>query len=119
MTLAPEGGGVAFDLDALDRNIQHIGAEREREGGLYSRNDRDAAFGQSSRSSMTAVDPFEEDLSFRQRVSRHFAEDVDTRWTDLLLIVCSLISGMLDSAAFNAWGSFASMQTGISLSECL
>ncbi|EAS34451.3 uncharacterized protein CIMG_05475 [Coccidioides immitis RS] len=69
----------------------------------------------SAYSSFTAVDDLESvsDFSIRTRAARYFQEQVDTERSDLLLIACSFISGVIDSAAFNAWGSFASMQTGM------
>ncbi|KAM0231912.1 hypothetical protein ACHAPO_008210 [Fusarium lateritium] len=45
-------------------------------------------------------------------VSRRFTTDIDTRWGDLLLLVCFFIAGLVDSAAFNMYGCFVSMQTG-------
>ncbi|KAG8676530.1 hypothetical protein FPOAC2_02596 [Fusarium poae] len=45
-------------------------------------------------------------------VSRRFTADIDTRWGDLLLLVCFFIAGLVDSAAFNMYGCFVSMQTG-------
>ncbi|KAK7393895.1 hypothetical protein QQX98_013323 [Neonectria punicea] len=44
--------------------------------------------------------------------SRRWTGDVDTRWGDLLLLVCFLVAGLVDSAAFNMYGCFVSMQTG-------
>ncbi|KAI1955820.1 hypothetical protein LOZ58_006631 [Ophidiomyces ophidiicola] len=68
----------------------------------------------SAYSSFTAVDKASavEDFSVRGRCVQYFQEDVDTKHTEVVLLVCSFISGVVDSAAFNAWGSFASMQTG-------
>lgn len=43
---------------------------------------------------------------------RRFTSDIDTRWGDLLLLVCFFIAGLVDSAAFNMYGCFVSMQTG-------
>ncbi|KAH6682738.1 hypothetical protein B0J14DRAFT_673149, partial [Halenospora varia] len=42
----------------------------------------------------------------------HMSVDIDTSWTDLILISCFLVSGIADSVAFNVWACFASMQTG-------
>lgn len=115
---------MVFDLAALNRDFQRIGAGRDRDRDR-DRNGlpfyRSVSFGHSGRSSVTAVDYTEGcgSCSLYRRVSRHFGEDIDRRWADILLIICSLISGMLDSAAFNAWGSFANMQTGMSLSLLL
>ncbi|KAM0347397.1 hypothetical protein ACHAPU_004918 [Fusarium lateritium] len=44
-------------------------------------------------------------------VSR-FSAEVDTRWGDILLLVCFFVAGLVDSAAFNMYGCFVSMQTG-------
>ncbi|EKJ77891.1 hypothetical protein FPSE_01984 [Fusarium pseudograminearum CS3096] len=43
---------------------------------------------------------------------RRFTADIDTRWGDLLLLVCFFVAGLVDSAAFNMYGCFVSMQTG-------
>ncbi|KAF9892803.1 hypothetical protein FE257_000392 [Aspergillus nanangensis] len=53
-----------------------------------------------------------DDLSPRATLSRHFRQNIDTRHTDILLIICGFVSGLVDGLSFNAWGSFASMQTG-------
>jgi hypothetical protein len=71
--------------------------------GLWSR-------GQSTDVSLQG----DEDSSsgLRSTLIRHFAADIDTKYTDLILIVCGFVSGLVDGLSFNAWGSFASMQTG-------
>ncbi|KAI0406806.1 hypothetical protein F4802DRAFT_76921 [Xylaria palmicola] len=38
--------------------------------------------------------------------------DVSRDWADLVLLVCYIITGLLDSASISTWGSFVSMQTG-------
>ncbi|KAF7548520.1 hypothetical protein G7046_g8652 [Stylonectria norvegica] len=46
-------------------------------------------------------------------VSRtRWVADIDTRWADLLLLICFFIAGLVDSAAFSMYGCFVSMQTG-------
>ncbi|KAL2682426.1 hypothetical protein Neosp_006877 [[Neocosmospora] mangrovei] len=45
-------------------------------------------------------------------ISRRFAAEVDVRWGDILLLVCFFVAGLVDSAAFNLYGCFVSMQTG-------
>lgn len=45
-------------------------------------------------------------------VQRYLAADVDERWTDLPLLACCFITGLLDSAVFNVWQCFVGMQTG-------
>ncbi|RHZ52148.1 hypothetical protein CDV55_104342 [Aspergillus turcosus] len=72
--------------------------------GLWSR-------GQSTDVSLQCTD--EDSCSdVRSTLIRHFAADIDTKYTDLILIVCGFVSGLVDGVSFNAWGSFASMQTG-------
>ncbi|PLB46389.1 DUF1275 domain protein [Aspergillus steynii IBT 23096] len=50
--------------------------------------------------------------SILTRLRDHLRAEITTQWTDLLLIFCYLITGLLDSAAVFIWGSFVSMQTG-------
>ncbi|KAI0202351.1 hypothetical protein F4808DRAFT_421263 [Astrocystis sublimbata] len=38
--------------------------------------------------------------------------DVRRDWADLILLVCYIVTGLLDSASISTWGSFVSMQTG-------
>ncbi|KAI3330421.1 hypothetical protein F4824DRAFT_505083 [Ustulina deusta] len=40
------------------------------------------------------------------------ATDIHREWTDLVLLVCYVVTGLLDSASISTWGSFVSMQTG-------
>ncbi|PGH02036.1 hypothetical protein AJ80_08931 [Polytolypa hystricis UAMH7299] len=47
-----------------------------------------------------------------KRVTKYFSKDVDRQWADLILIVACFISGLVDSAVFNVWSCFVSMQTG-------
>ncbi|PLB34890.1 YoaK family protein [Aspergillus candidus] len=54
----------------------------------------------------------DDDTGFRSTLSRHFYADIETTHTDILLVICAFVSGLVDGLAFNAWGSFASMQTG-------
>ena len=37
-------------------------------------------------------------------------------WADVVLLLCYIITGLLDSASISTWGTFVSMQTGLSLS---
>jgi hypothetical protein len=43
---------------------------------------------------------------------KYLAADIDESWTDLILLVTCFISGLVDSAVFNVWSCFVSMQTG-------
>ncbi|KAL3419312.1 hypothetical protein PVAG01_09534 [Phlyctema vagabunda] len=38
--------------------------------------------------------------------------DVRRDWADVVLLLCYVITGLLDSASISTWGSFVSMQTG-------
>ena len=46
------------------------------------------------------------------RLHAYMTADVSTRWGDLVLLCCYLITGLLDSSSIFIWGSFVSMQTG-------
>jgi len=50
--------------------------------------------------------------SFVSRTRKHMNINVTTRWGDLVLLLCYVITGLLDSSAVFIWGSFVSMQTG-------
>lgn len=39
--------------------------------------------------------------------------DISRDWADVVLVLCYLITGLLDSASISIWGSFVSMQTGM------
>ncbi|KAJ5900100.1 hypothetical protein N7495_004844 [Penicillium taxi] len=50
--------------------------------------------------------------SHSKRLSHYLHDEVATRGGDLLLLICYVITGLLDSSAVFVWGSFVSMQTG-------
>lgn len=54
-----------------------------------------------------------EDYTVCSTISRHFRADIDTTNTDIPLLVCGFVGGLVDGLSFNAWGSFSSMQTGM------
>lgn len=54
-----------------------------------------------------------EDNTVCSTISRHFRADIDTTHTDIPLIICGFVGGLVDGLSFNAWGSFSSMQTGM------
>ncbi|PGG97377.1 hypothetical protein GX51_07347 [Blastomyces parvus] len=68
----------------------------------------------SRSSSFTFVDPesCSSNLPWHRRLSDYLKEEIDPAWSDMLLLACSFASGVIDSLAFKAWGSFANMQTG-------
>ncbi|KAK6088441.1 DUF1275 domain-containing protein [Seiridium cupressi] len=49
---------------------------------------------------------------FRQRVVKHFAEEVDTSSGYYPLLVCCFVTGLTDGTLYKAYGTFVSMQTG-------
>ncbi|KAK3311082.1 uncharacterized protein B0T15DRAFT_507677 [Chaetomium strumarium] len=49
------------------------------------------------------------------RWRRHLTADVSRKHVDVILLLCYLITGLLDSASISVWGSFVSMQTGNSV----
>ena len=64
--------------------------------------------------------PAKQDQGSLSHLVGYLKQDVDETWGDAVLIWCNAISGLMDSAAYNTWGCFASMQTsacGLSLSH--
>ncbi len=51
---------------------------------------------------------------FVTRFRAHLNENVSTNHADILMLTCCLVSGLVDSTIYNAYGTFVSMQTGIS-----
>ncbi|KAL4946108.1 hypothetical protein BDV06DRAFT_218631 [Aspergillus oleicola] len=54
----------------------------------------------------------DEPISWHSSFSRHMKSNIDTRYTDIFLVLCGFVGGLVDGLSFNAWGSFSSMQTG-------
>ena len=52
--------------------------------------------------------------SKRQRTGlrSHLVDDLHFSWTDAILLACYVVTGLLDSASIQVWGTFVSMQTG-------
>ncbi|KAK2731556.1 hypothetical protein FQN55_004658 [Onygenales sp. PD_40] len=48
-----------------------------------------------------------------KRLTTYLSRDVEKPHADLILIVTCFISGLVDSAVFNIWSCFVSMQTGL------
>lgn len=46
------------------------------------------------------------------RIRKAANAEIRRDWTDVVLIFCYIITGLLDSASISIWGSFVSMQTG-------
>ncbi|KAL4805624.1 hypothetical protein BDV18DRAFT_22175 [Aspergillus unguis] len=54
----------------------------------------------------------DEPVSWQSSLFRHMKCTIDPQYTDIFLILCGFVSGLVDGLSFNAWGSFSSMQTG-------
>ncbi|KAL4918590.1 hypothetical protein BDW62DRAFT_63656 [Aspergillus aurantiobrunneus] len=54
----------------------------------------------------------EEHVTWQSSFSRHMRCDINPHYTDIFLVMCGFVSGLVDGLSFNAWGSFSSMQTG-------
>ncbi|KAL2850698.1 hypothetical protein BJY01DRAFT_125376 [Aspergillus pseudoustus] len=54
----------------------------------------------------------DEPTTWQSSFTRYMACPLDTRYTDIFLVMCGFVSGLVDGLSFNAWGSFSSMQTG-------
>lgn len=52
------------------------------------------------------------DLPFRHALGDYFLSEIDTTWSDLPLIGCGYVSGLIDALSYNAWGNFSNMHTG-------
>jgi hypothetical protein len=52
-------------------------------------------------------------------IRRKLTVEIQRDWADLVLLLCYIITGLLDSSSISIWGSFVSMQTGRLLCLCL
>lgn len=43
---------------------------------------------------------------------KQFGAEVSRDWADVVLLLCYVVTGLLDSASTQVWGAFVSMQTG-------
>ena len=50
--------------------------------------------------------------SIVRRWRRKLMIDIKRDWSDVVLLFCYIITGLLDSSSISIWGSFVSMQTG-------
>lgn len=46
------------------------------------------------------------------RCRRRLGADVSRSWADAVLLLCYVVTGLLDSSSTQVWGAFVSMQTG-------
>jgi uncharacterized membrane protein YoaK (UPF0700 family) len=56
--------------------------------------------------------PSPKDGGLRRRLHRRLTAEIDAKWGDIILGGCFFCAGLIDSAAFNVYGCFVSMQTG-------
>jgi hypothetical protein len=45
-------------------------------------------------------------------VRSRLTAELDREWADCVLLLCYMITGLLDASSISIWGSFVSMQTG-------
>lgn len=50
--------------------------------------------------------------SLGRRFRKHMTAETSRSWADLVLLLCYVVTGLLDSASTMVWGAFVSMQTG-------
>ncbi|KAM5355314.1 hypothetical protein ACJ41O_001960 [Fusarium nematophilum] len=43
---------------------------------------------------------------------KRMVDDLCSSWTDVVLLACYIVTGLLDSSSIQVWGTFVSMQTG-------
>ena len=49
----------------------------------------------------------------KHSVRQYLAANISTRHADLPLLACCFVTGIIDAGAYNAWGTFMGMQTGM------
>ena len=104
---------VAFSLSnkGLDANRSHSGMIPMLD--IAERQICPAHSLSGSTTASIADQPDDDENSFKARSRRYWLSDIDRDWTDILLIICGYISGLVEGLSFNYWGSFSNMQTGI------
>ncbi|OGE47607.1 hypothetical protein PENARI_c040G03722 [Penicillium arizonense] len=55
---------------------------------------------------------FGRDLRFRHALGDYLLSEIDATWSDLPLMGCGYVSGLIDGLSYNAWGNFSNMHTG-------
>ncbi|KAJ5824740.1 hypothetical protein N7447_007080 [Penicillium robsamsonii] len=108
--LAPTGHRAPDNLSIYQHELTttNFGLERPNEEIKYT-----PGFWSSGGSTAVSVSGNQtEDNTVYSTISRHFRADIDTTHTEIPLIICGFVGGLVDGLSFNAWGSFSSMQTG-------
>ena len=68
---------------------------------------------------ISIADATREECKPRSAIGRYLLSEINTSWTDITLIICGFISGLVDGLSFTYWNSFSDMQTGTSLIQHL
>lgn len=63
---------------------------------------------------VSLADAKEEERGRRTGLGRYLLSEIDPSWTDVILVICGFISGLVDGLSFTYWKSFSDMQTGMS-----
>ncbi|KAI7504935.1 hypothetical protein KC347_g8173 [Hortaea werneckii] len=87
----------------MPHNYGTVESSQNNRNGLLDSTDQERAtlLGKPDRGQSTMI-----------RVRNHFDVNLNKKWGDLALLLCYIITGLLDSSSVQVWGSFVSMQTG-------
>ncbi|KAI7549805.1 hypothetical protein KC331_g3581 [Hortaea werneckii] len=87
----------------MPHNYGTVESGQNNRNGLLDTTDQERAtlLGKPDRGQSTVI-----------RVRNHFDVNLSKKWGDLALLLCYIITGLLDSSSVQVWGSFVSMQTG-------
>ncbi|KAI6845756.1 hypothetical protein KC364_g4580 [Hortaea werneckii] len=87
----------------MPHNYGTVESTQNNRNGLLDTTDQERAtlLGKPDRGQSTMI-----------RVRNHFDVNLNKKWGDLALLLCYIITGLLDSSSVQVWGSFVSMQTG-------
>ncbi|PHH93399.1 hypothetical protein CDD83_3712 [Cordyceps sp. RAO-2017] len=68
--------------------------------------------GYTERAPLLGPKPASSSKALLARWRRRMTAEVSRSWADLVLLLCYVVTGLLDSASTQVWGAFVSMQTG-------
>ncbi|KAI7213301.1 hypothetical protein KC343_g11565 [Hortaea werneckii] len=87
----------------MPHNYGTVESSQDNRNGLLDTTDQERAtlLGKPDRGQSTMIS-----------VRNHFDVNLNKKWGDLALLLCYIITGLLDSSSVQVWGSFVSMQTG-------
>ncbi|RMY90870.1 hypothetical protein D0861_03402 [Hortaea werneckii] len=85
----------------MPHNYGTVESSQNNRNGLLDSTDQERAtlLGKPDRGQSTMI-----------RVRNHFDVNLNKKWGDLALLLCYIITGLLDSSSVQVWGSFVSMQ---------